>query len=94
MNKKIVCFSSNIILGFISVWWFIISYVMAFNIDNKRDVQFLVPFGYVSLIVLIILVLGINYLFMKKSSNILSIIYLQITPFVGGILIGLLLTFQ
>ena len=56
--SKIGIVVSNLIMGFIAFWWFIISYATAVNIDHKEDAEIFVPFGVVALIMLPLIVFG------------------------------------
>ena len=85
MKTKLISIFSNLLIGFVSLWWFIISYATAINIDNKTDTAFLQPLGWMLLILLLALIITINFLFYKKLKNIKLLFIFQLLPFLIGL---------
>jgi hypothetical protein len=83
---------SNLIMGFIAFWWFILSYATAVNIDHKEDAEMLVPVGVIALIMLPIIVIGINWAIYKNEKNTIKrLVLIQVMPFILGLIVSLLL---
>ena len=81
MIKKIILFCGEVILGFISVWWFIIALAMAINPDPDKDAIFLIPVGCILLIILFVLGVYRNYFLFKKHYNKRFFAIYQLVPF-------------
>lgn len=92
MRKKIILLCGEVILGFISVWWFIIALAMAINPDHDKDATFLIPVGYIFLVILFVSAVYGNYFLYKKHYNKSFFIIYQLVPFFVGLMIAILQT--
>jgi hypothetical protein len=92
--KKLGIVVLNLVMGYISFWWFIFSYAAAFNVDNEVENEIFIPFGIIALLVLLIGVIGGNWAIYKYNNrSVKGFVLGQVIPFVLGFSTTLLLAY-
>jgi hypothetical protein len=90
--RRVGIITLNLVIGYISFWWFIFSCAAAFNVDNEVENEIFIPFGIISLLALFIGVIGGNLAIYKYNDrNIRGLVLGQVLPFTLGVFISLLL---
>lgn len=83
----------NLAFGFLSFWWFVLSYAAAVNSGGGEDTEFLIPIGYFAIILLFAIIIFSNWRFFRRiTEKFRWMFFLQIIPYLTGICLSISLT--